>query len=268
MDPQVSFAVRHVYALLFVGTLVEQLGVPLPATPLLLGAGALAQAGHAHLAVLILLAVVAASTSHVTWFVAGRLRGSAVLKLVCRISLEPDTCVRRTQNLFGRYGPRLLLASPFIPGLGMVAPPLAGLAGMRLWTFMLVDAAGSLIWASVLLGGGYLLGPQLSVAFDLLRRIGGSVASGVLILALGWVSWKLLDRRRVMRDLRMARITAHELKSLIDAGERVFVVDLRHASEIDADPRTLPGALWFGLDELEARNGEIPRDRDVALFCS
>ena len=268
MDPSEGFAVRHVYALLFVGTLVQQLGLPVPITPLLLAAGALARAGHAKLAALVALAVAAASVAHLVWYTAGRLRGAAVLRLVCRISLEPDTCVRRTQDLFGRHGARLLLGAPFIPGLGLVAPPLAGLARMPLASFLLVDGAGLLAWATALVGGGYLLGPQLAVVLGLLRHIGGSVASGAAVLFAGWVAWKIVDRRRVLRDLRTARITAHELKRRLDAGEPVFVVDLRHESELEADPRSLPGALWLGLDELDARHAEIPRDRDVALFCS
>ena len=196
------------------------------------------------------------------------MRGAAVLKLVCRVSLEPATCVRRTQNLFGRYGARLLLGAPFIPGMGMVASPLAGLAGMRLGTFLLVDTLGALLWAGALLSGGFLLGPQLSIVVVILRHIGGSVASGAALLGLGWIAWKVLERRRVLRDLHTARMTPQELKRRMDAGERVFVVDLRHQSEITADPRTLPGALWLTLEDLDARHGEIPRDRDVALFCS
>ena len=266
--PLVELVSRYGYLLLFGYVLLQQLGLPLPASPVLLAAGALARAGHLSLASAIAVTFAASSAAHLLWFQAGRRRGASVLALLCRISLEPDTCVRKTENLFTRWGAKLLVGAPFIPGLGLVAPPLAGLSGMGLWRFLLIDGLGSLLWACAFLGAGFALGAHLAMVLLLLREVGGSVLSGALLLLAGWLAWKLIDRRRVLRGLQTARITPQELKALLDQGAPLFIVDLRHELELDEERRTLPGALHLALEELEDRHTEIPRDRDVALFCS
>ncbi len=268
MNSYGELVARFSYLLLFGYVLLQQLGLPLPASPVLLAAGALARAGQGTLAASIAVTLGAASAAHLVWFQAGRLRGASVLSLLCRISLEPGTCVRKTENLFTRWGAKLLVGAPFIPGLGLVAPPLAGLSGMRLWRFLLIDGLGSLLWATCIVGAGYALGPQLGLALVLLRDIGGSVLSGALLLLAGYLAWKLIDRQRALRQLRIARITPHELKAQMEKGEPLFIVDMRHALELEAEPLTLPGALHLALEELEDRHTEIPRDRDIALFCS
>jgi membrane protein DedA with SNARE-associated domain len=262
------FALRHYYVLLFAATLLAQLGLPLPVAPLMLGAGALVHGGQVSGSLAVLTAVAAFGLAHLFWFFAGRRRGAAVLRLVCRISLEPDNCVRKTEDLFGRFGANLLLGSPFIPGLALVVPPLAGLSGMRLWRFVLLDFGGGLIWATAYVAAGYLLGPQLAAALELLQRVGGSVVSGAFLLLAAYLAWKLIDRRLLLRKLRGARITPQELRQRLESGDPLLVVDLRHEIELDADRQTLPGALRIAFEDLETRHGEIPRDREIALFCS
>ena len=264
-----TFALQHYYLVLFAATLVEQLGLPLPVAPLLLGAGGLARTGEASAPMAVLAYVIASSLAHVGWFFAGRWRGASVLRTLCLISIEPDSCVRRTGNLFNRYGAKLLLGAPFIPGLGLVAPPLAGISRMPLQRFLPIDSAGSTLFAVVLILAGYIFGPALARALEVLQRMAGSVASGLLLLLGLYLIGKLFARYRLLRDLRIARITPHELKQRLDAGDgSVFVIDLRHAGELLTDRHTLPGALRIALEELDARHAEIPRDREIALYCS
>ena len=268
MNPSGDFVARHGYLLLFGYVLLQQIGVPLPAAPVLLAAGAMARAGEATLAVAVVVTTAAASLSHLVWYQAGRLRGASVLALLCRISLEPGTCVRKTENLFARFGAKLLVFAPFVPGLGLVAPPLAGLSGMGLWQFLIIDGIGSLLWSSCIVGAGYALGPQLGMVLVWLRDMAGSALSGGLLLVAGYLAWKLIDRQRALRELRIARITPQELKAKMEQGAPLFIVDMRHDLELDDGRRTLPGALHLTLEELEDRHTEIPRDRDIALFCS
>lgn len=263
----VEFALRHAYLVLFAATLVQQLGLPLPVVPLLLGAGALVRANRMTAGGAMALYLAASAFAHLLWFEAGRRYGTSVLKLICRISLEPDSCVRRTENLFARHGARFLLAAPFTPGLGMVAPPLAGMSGMGRTRFLLIDAAGGFLWAGVLIAAGYLFGPQLQTLLAALQQVAGSLTAAVLALLAAYILWKVVDRRRLFAELRIARITPHELRARLESGD-VFVVDLRHAVEIAADGHSVPGALRIALEELEARHQEIPRDRDIVLFCS
>jgi membrane protein DedA with SNARE-associated domain len=267
MNRLAAFALHHTHLVLFFATLLEQLGLPFPVAPLLLGAGALARAGEMSIPGALAIYCLASAIAHQVWFEAGRTRGASVLRFVCKISLEPDTCVRRTQNLFARFGAKLLLAAPFTPGLGMVAPPLAGLSGMTRARFLPIDLSGSFIWSATLVAAGWFLGPQLGVILNALQQIAGSVGTGLGLLLAGWLTWKLIKRRRLFNELRIARITAQELLQEMETG-KIFIVDLRHDAEVKGEGFTLPGALRVTLEDIEERHVEIPRDRDVALFCS
>src|SRR5438105_14307746 len=156
-----EFLLHHGYAVLFGLSLIAQLGAPIPATPLLLAAGVLAKTGQLSLSAVVGLSVAASALGHLVWYEAGRRGGTAVLRLLCRISMEPDSCVRRTEDLFARHGGRALVAAPFVPGLGAVAPPLAGMAGMPVGRFLLLDGAGAALFAGAFGGAGFVAGPEL-----------------------------------------------------------------------------------------------------------
>ncbi len=263
-----QFLVQYGYVLLFAVVLGEQLGLPLLGAPVLLAAGALAALGRFSAATAILLAVVACLIGDSVWYQLGRRRGISVLAWLCRISLEPDSCVRRTEDGFARYGPRVLLVAKFVPGLNTVAPPLSGVVGMERRRFLAWDTAGALVWSGSYIGLGYLFSSQLERVAIWLSRLG--TGAGVVVGgALGaYVAWKYLQRRRLIRSFRMARITPSELDRKLEAGEDVVVVDLRSVLHAEGDGMKVPGALRIGPEELERRHGEIPRDREIVLYCS
>jgi len=264
----IHFLTVYGYALLFAWVLVQQLGVPVPSAPVLLAAGTLSAQGVLSLPLVFVAALTAAVISDSTWFCIGRRYGHVVLRVLCKMSLEPTTCVRRTQDSFGRmHGPMLLWAK-FVPGVAMLAPPVAGENGMSLAPFLFFDGMGSAFWA-----GGWILAGRLFG--DALRRDPRLLAwaarfSGALLLAAiaAVLAGRILRRRAVLRELAAARLEPVELKRLLDAGERVYIVDLRHPLELLPEPYTLPGALHFAPDTLTRRHSEIPRDRDVVLFCT
>lgn len=258
----------HPYALLFGIVLAEQLGIPLPSVPVLLAAGALAGLGRIDAGHALALAVLATVTADLVWFEAGRRRGNRVLKFVCRVSLEPDSCVRRTEDVFGRYGPRSLLFVKFVPGLALMAVTLAGAFKLSRRRFLLFDVPGAALWAGTYLTLGYVFSEQLERAVQAVRRLGFTVVGLALILVALWLAWKYFQRERFIRELRMDRITPEDLRRKLDAGEPIAIVDLRHPLDFEADPRTLPGALRFEAAELAQRHQEIPRDRDVVLYCT
>lgn len=268
IDEAFQFLLRHGYSVLFVFVFVEQLGVPVPALPILLAIGALVGRGEFSLAVALVVAVLAALLSDLIWYELGRRRGLAILNLICRISLEPDSCVRRTEGIFARLGARALLFSKFVPGLSTAAPPLAGVFHMRLSRFLIWDSAGALLWAGAGIAAGYLFRAQLEQIATLALRLGSWL---VLLMggALGaYIAWKYAHRRRFLRQLRIARIAPQELMQKLQAGENVVVVDLRHLIDIEADNLKVPGALHLLPEELELRHQEIPRDRDIVLYCT
>lgn len=260
------FLVGHAYALVFGVTLLEQLGLPLPAAPMLLAAGALARSGQINGVVALALALIAALAGHTAWFYAGRLGGTRVLKLLCSISLEPDSCVRRTQEAFAERGAITLIVAPWIPGLGGVAPPLAGTSPMRLTTFLLLDGIGSLFYSGVFVAIGFIFGDQLATLLAFGARFGVWFAAALAAALALYILIKFRERRRVLRDLALTRITPHEVKRLIEGGGELLIVDVRHASELTGG--TLPGALALSFEELAARAETMPRDRDVILYCS
>jgi membrane protein DedA with SNARE-associated domain/rhodanese-related sulfurtransferase len=256
------------YLLLFSWVLVEQFGIPLPATPVLLAAGALSAEGQMSFPLALLLGVVGALTADSTWFLIGRRYGHHVLRLLCKLSMEPTICVRRTQDSFGRRRAVTLMIAKFVPGLATLAPPVAGENGMDFWQFLLFDGIGATAWVVTLLAAGRLCGDALKRDPSLLNWVGRF--SGLLLVLgiLGFFIARIVRRRRFLRDLLKARLEPEDLKKQLDAGEPVYIVDLRHPLELLPDPYTLPGALHFSPDSLAARHLEIPRDRDVVLFCT
>jgi membrane protein DedA with SNARE-associated domain/rhodanese-related sulfurtransferase len=256
------------YLLLFAWVLVEQLGIPLPATPVLLAAGALSADGPLNLFLSLAIGVAAALIADSMWFLIGRRHGHRVLRLLCKLSLEPTTCVRRTQDSFGRRRGAMLIFAKFVPGLSTLAPPVAGQSGMSFAPFLLCDGIGAILWVGALLAAGRFFGDMIARNAGLLHWAGRF--SGALLL-LGIVAFflvRLYRRRAVLKKLAAARLEPAELKRQLDAGEPVFIVDLRHPLELVPEPFTLPGAQHFSPDALAARQHEIPRDRDIVLFCT
>jgi membrane protein DedA with SNARE-associated domain/rhodanese-related sulfurtransferase len=267
MNPHVQEIIRHGYLWLFLVALLERIGLPLLVTPVMIAAGAVAGLGDLSLAGIILLTTVAAELGDWLWYELGRNRGSSVLRLLCRISLEPDSCVRRSEDAFGRHTTSALISSKFVPGVGRLAAPVAGLSGMTRERFLVVNGLGSLLWAVCFALVGYIPARKLPIGV-LLAEVAGWVLVALVVAAIGKVVWKYVQRERFIRSLRVSRITVEDLKANLDRGERPFIVDLRHMLEFVVDPRTVPTAVRISPDELPVRNAEIPRDREIVLYCT
>lgn len=256
------------YLLLFAWVLVEQVGVPLPATPVLLAAGALSAQGQISFAAALFVGVAAALIADSVWFLVGRRYGHHVLRILCKLSLEPTTCVRKTQDSFGNRRGVTLMIAKFIPGLATLAPPVAGENGMSIPAFLFFDGVGALLWVGGLLALGRFFGDLLKRDTSLLDWTGRFSGALLLVGILGFFVARLIRRRMILKELAASRLEPQDLKRQLDAGEPVFIVDLRHPLEILPDPFTLPGALHLSPEALAARHGEIPRDRDIVLFCT
>lgn len=256
------------YLLLFLWVLVEQLGIPLPATPILVAAGALSAEHKLSFPLALVSGLVATITADSTWFRIGRRYGHVVLRILCRLSLEPTLCVRKTQDSFGRRREVTLLIAKFVPGLATLAPPVAGESKMSFPRFLFFDGIGATLWIGTLLSIGRLFGDALKRNPGLLDWVGRSSGALLFLAVLGFLVNRLIRQRRFLRKLIESRLEPGDLKRLLDAGEPVFIVDLRHPLELLPDPFTLPGALHLSPDALTARIHEIPRDRDIVLYCT
>jgi membrane protein DedA with SNARE-associated domain len=255
------------YLLIFGSVFLDQAGVPIPAPPLLLAAGALAGTGELNLPLAIAAAAAGSLPSDLMWYGLGRRRGFSVLRLLCRVSIEPDSCVRRTENVFDRHGPRSLLVAKFIPGFQTAAPPLAGVFGMPLSRFLAYDGTGALLWSGSFLLLGFAFHDQLGQVLGIAEEFGGRAVALLAGCFVAYLLVKIVNRQLFLRSLRCARVTPEEARELLDSGE-VAVVDLREPIERELDPRSLPGAVNIRVDEIDSRHDEIPRDRDVILFCT
>lgn len=268
MNETLEFVARHGYLVLFFGVLAEQLGVPLPTILILIAAGALAGVGQLNLLAVLALAVLAALIGDAVWFYVGRRRGLQVLGFLCRVSLEPDSCVGGAKGVFVRHGARSLLVAKFIPGFTTFAPPLAGATGMSAARFFVFDGLGSLVWAGTFALLGYVFSDQIERVFNYAETFGWWFGAGILAVILLYAAWKIFERQRLIRSLRVARISPEDLKDLLDAGEEILIVDLRSPLDFDANPRLIPTAKRIAPDELEHRHAELPRDRDLVLYCT
>jgi membrane protein DedA with SNARE-associated domain/rhodanese-related sulfurtransferase len=263
-----AFMSQYGGIVLFAVIFGEQVGLPIPAIPVMLAAGALAGAGRMDLGLAILLSVAACLAGDVIWYELGKRRGRQALGFLCRISLEPDFCVRRTENFFTRHGIRALILAKFIPGLSTLAPAMAGLFGIRFNRFLGYDGLGAGLWSLTFVLPGYVFSSEIEAIAAHESRLGMFL---LLVLAIGlvaYIAYKFAHRQWVLRELRMARITADELKGMMDNGHEVFVLDLRGALDHEVDPFTIPGALRMTAEELEQRHADIPRHGDVILFCA
>ena len=263
-----DFVLRHGYALLFVSVFVEQVGAPIPALPVLVVMGALAGLGHFSIGVAVALAVIGSVSADWIWFEVGRRRGMAILNFLCKLSLEPDSCVKQTHRVWDRFGPRTLLAAKFIPGISTVSPPLAGATDMTRWRFLLFDACGALLWAGGALAVGFLLRREAQKFIEFASALGSTMLPILATPLAGWIGWKYYQRRAFMRDLRIARIEPEELLRRLDAGERLVVVDLRSRIELEETLSLLPGARWLESDEVQRTASELAGLGELIFYCS
>src|SRR5262245_21891672 len=261
MSDTIQFVIHHGYFLVFISLLAEQAALPIPSLPLLLVSGALARTGRLKLSLVIVYGFAACFIADNVWFQLGRRYSARVVQFICKVSIEPDSCVRRTENVFVKYGLRSLLLSKFIPGLNVVAAPLAGGSGANFRRFLLFDSLGALIWIAFYVLAGYAFSDQLELALEYAIRMGsGFVVIAICTLA-GWVTWKVLQRRRFVKRVNMSRISAGELRALLSAGSDVTIVDVR--SNLSNELDLIAGSLRIPTEDLPARHGEIPRDRDI-----
>jgi membrane protein DedA with SNARE-associated domain len=267
MDNVIPFLVQYGYVVLFVWVFAETMGLPIPSAPLLIMVGALTGGGQMNLFLCVGAGVCAALFADIFWYSMGRRRGGKVLSFLCRISLEPDSCVRRTENIFARYGARTLLVTKLIPGLSAVSTPLAGITRMRLSRFLLFDSLGILVWVGAYILFGYIFSKEIDRALAYAAGMGKTLS----VLVVGGLSVYILRkyalRRRFLRQLSIARITPEELKRKLDAGEDILIIDVRHALDFEADPYIIPGAVRIPSEQLE-NHPEVPSDREVVLYCT
>lgn len=268
MHSTVQVFLQYGYLIIFGWVLLEQLGIPLPSTPILITAGTLTATHHMRIGWVLLAVVIGSAISDSIWFHLGGRYGSAVTRWLCKFSLEAASCVRKTEDLLIRNGTKTLLVAKFIPGLNSMAAPLAGQSKLPYRIFLIYDIAGTLLWGTSFVLLGRFFGDAISRNSSLLHWVSRSALALVLFIIVGILITRLARQQAFLRKIRTLRIEPQELKAMMDRGENLYIVDLRHPLDLLPDPRILPGAVRLLPNELIERNAEIPRDRDIVLYCT
>lgn len=264
-------ATVHKYGLplVFANVLLEQLGLPIPAVPTLIVAGALSVEKDLSAGAVLGVALVACLIADSVWYALGARHGFPILKTLCKVSLSPDSCVRQTTAAFERWGMPSLLVAKFIPGFSTVAPPLAGAVAKRPFAFLVFDGGGSLLWAGSAVLVGVLFHRAIDRAIEYLAGIGARALVIAAVALVLFIAAKWWQRRRFYRALRMARITPAELHELWSRGDApVVVVDVRTSGSRSSDPQRIPGASSMTFEEIAEKVSSLPRDREIILYCT
>jgi membrane protein DedA with SNARE-associated domain/rhodanese-related sulfurtransferase len=255
-------------AVVVVNVLLDQIGLPVPAIPTLIVAGAVAAGGQMPLLTLFVWSVIACLVADCGWYLVGQKYGIRVLKTLCKVSLEPDSCVSQTQTRFERWGINSLVIAKFIPGLAIIAPPMAGAMRIGWPRFVLLSTGSAVLWVGSGLVAGMLFKSQIGRLLEHVSAIGGAAGVGVVILLAAYIAFKWWERSRFYRMLRMARISVADLYELIQAGASPLIIDVRSVTARELEPRWIPGALHVPLQDVARHVKELPRDRDIILYCT
>jgi membrane protein DedA with SNARE-associated domain/rhodanese-related sulfurtransferase len=253
--------------IVFAAVLLEQGGLPIPAFPILIVAGALAVDGDLSLPLCLAAGVLACVACDLFWFRAGRSHGKRILNFLCKISLSPDSCVSQTEDRFRRFGPKSLLVSKFVPGFNTVAAPLSGAIGTPMPRFLGFAVPGAMLWITTGLALGAYFHQSVDSVLDAIGLMGSTALMVVAVLLGLFVLFKYVERRRFQRMLAIPRIGIDELRSLIEGGHQPVLIDARSLTAQQLQP-AIPGALVYGEGKAGDLLATLDRDRHIVVYCS
>lgn len=250
----------------FVNVLLQQLGLPVPSIPTMLLAASLAATPTA-LAPMLFMAVAASVMADLLWYAAGRHFGYRVLAGLCRISINPSSCVHQTEARFTRWGVWSLLVAKFVPGFSTVAPPIAATLHMPLPRFIVASTAGAALWAGTALIAGWLLRGAVPDLIDALDRHFVSALLLVLSAAGLWLAWKIWQRQRFRRLRAMGHISVEELLEQLAGEHPPLLLDLRNHSMI-VETGELAGAVETDASHVLQAAAAWPKDQPIVTVCA
>ena len=268
MQQLALYVSKYGISLIFVNVLLEQLGLPIPAIPVLVVAGALAVEQGLSAPRVLLAALIACLLADALWYLLGRVYGFRILKTLCKVALSPDSCVRQTTSIFERWGMPSLVVAKFVPGFSTVAPPLAGAIGARFPPFLFYDGLGSLVWAGSGVAAGMVFHKAIDRALEFLTSIGSRAVVILGAALLLFILFKWWQRRRFYKLLRMARISPADLFRLIEERRDPIILDVRTKGARVSDPQRIPGARLLEFSDIPEKLAGLPQDREIVLYCT
>ncbi|MDH3287649.1 MAG: VTT domain-containing protein [Betaproteobacteria bacterium] len=268
MEEVTGLLAQHGLALVFANVMLAQLGVPLPAVPLLVLAGAFVAQGNLALAPLLMVTTVASLLGDTLWYLAGRRHGYSILRTLCRIAIEPDSCVKQTENVFLRWGSAALVVAKYIPGFATVAPPLAGTMKIPFPRFVFLSAVGALLWAVAPIAAGAWFHDEIDWALQQLEQMGAGAIALILAVLTIYIGIKAGQRYLLIRFLRSVRISVEELREILQREKQPVILDARSALARKLDPRVVPGAIAVDIDDPGGALPALPEDREIIVYCT
>lgn len=267
MNDLVALLAAHGPLVVFVATLATRLGAPVPAVPFLIVAGGLSVGGQVSFIAVVIAAVIGNILGDGVWFLAGRLWGYRVMRLLCRISLSADSCVKRSESILGRWGGVSLIVAKFVPGVSVVAPPMAGALGMSNVRFLSYETVAALIWTLGFLIVGRIFNAAIQDVLSVLSRVGLTAAVVCAIALLIFVAWRYHLRRIALRADDIPRIDVQTLLVRMSSGVAPLVIDVRTVEAQALDGHTIPGAVAIELKRLPKGLGALADGRELVVFC-
>ena len=250
----------------FVNVLLQQLGLPVPAVPTLMVIGSLTVLPST--AMLTLVAAVSASVlADAVWYGAGRMVGYRLLNGLCRLSINPGSCVTQTESRFARWGVWSLVLAKFIPGFSTVAPPIAGSLKMPMASFLLASGIGAALWAGLALTAGWLVREELQGLLSVFSGNGTSVIGIAVVIVSVWILWKFWQKARFERLAAIPRIKIDALMTLMNSDTPPLLLDLRGAILV-AEGIKIDGARIAEHADLETAVGDWPKDALIVTLCA
>jgi len=268
MEEMTGLLVQHGLLLVFANVLMTQAGVPVPAVPILIVAGAFVAQGQIALAALLLVSVAASLIGDTLWYIAGRYYGYRILRTLCRVSIEPDSCVKQTENIFERWGAPSLMVAKYIPGFATIAPPLAGTMRVGFAAFLGYSAIAAVLWSGLPIALGVIFQTEVERALQWLEGMGTGAVMVIAAAVALYIGVKTVQRYLLIRFLRMVRISVEELRDLLLRDEKPVVLDVRSFAAQKLDPRRIPGAIAVNIETPQVALIAVPPDRDVIVYCS
>lgn len=258
--------------LVFANVLASSLGLPVPAMPTLVLFGAMAaihpgSIGTQLLTVLVL-SIFAVLIGDSVWYMAGRIYGGNTLKTLCKLSLSRDSCVKKTERFFGRWGVRVLAIAKFVPGLSIISVPMAGAMGVTYRTFLSYDSIGAALWSGLGLALGALFSAQIDMLMSGANRLGKMTAVVVAVLFAIYCAYRWIRRRQLINKLATARIEVNELDNLMTRNEAPVLFDIRSNEKRKLDPFVIPGSVPADERQLNEIIAKYPHDQKVVIYCS
>ena len=268
MHELIALVTAHGALLVFAATLAARIGAPVPAAPFLVIAASLSAGVPSSLLAVFAVTIVASTLGDGAWFLAGRRYGYRMLKVLCQISMSPDSCVSQSESFFERWGGTTLIAAKFVPGISVIAPPIAGVLKMPMLVFLGYEVLASAVWAIVFMGLGLIFSNQVQAVLDALSTMGMAAFATLAVVVLLYLATRYWRRRTFLASMEIQRISVHALHELIEGGRTPVIIDVRSDVGRSIDTRRIPGALEIALDDIVRAARDLSKAHDIILYCN